>query len=268
MYAFIHIPKTAGSTLRAILRRSLGHRHCDLRPWAFQRKSHGWLCADDLRFARRIYPRLDGIGGHRVNCFSGLEQAADLRFFTWVRDPVTRFVSLFLYSKRRRIERCTREEMITFCAKPFHRNQQTLWLSGTDRAAAAVEMLEKRIGFVGMMEAFDESLVLLQRWMAHPALVITYARRNAGRGAVAWPLLDDPELRGLIEAANREDRVVYEHVKNVVFPRQKAAFGPTLAEEVAALRHNNRTFVEPPEPLWSQVKRNWIYRPLLHCRFP
>lgn len=31
MYAFVHIEKTAGSTLNTIFRRSLGTRHCDIR---------------------------------------------------------------------------------------------------------------------------------------------------------------------------------------------------------------------------------------------
>ena len=264
MYAFIHIPKTAGSTVRAILRRSFGPRHCDMRVASSQRSEDTWLGADDLRRARWIYPHLEGISGHRVTCFGGLEQVADLRFFTWVREPVKRFVSHFLYCYRGRLEICKPENLKVFCADPFHCNMQTRWLGGTVRAEAAMEMLEKRIGFVGMTEAFDESLVMFRRWLGRPALDIAYARKNPCRGEVDWPILSDPELRACIENANREDVALYRHISERVFPRQKAAFGPALETEVAEFRRRNKSFREPPDPVWARIKRDFLYKPLLH----
>jgi hypothetical protein len=264
MYAFIHIPKTAGSSVRAILRRSFGSRHCDLRVASSKRSEDTWLDAEDLRRARRVYPRLEGICGHRVACFGGLEQEADLRFFTWVREPVKRFVSHFLYCYRGRLEICTPDRLKVFCAEPFHRNMQSHWLGGAPRAEAAMEMLEKRIGFVGMTEAFDESLVLFRRWLNHPALDIAYTRKNPCRGEVEWPILNDPDMRACIEDANREDVALYRHIREVIFQRQTAAFGPALEAETAEFRRRNEFFREPAEPLWARIKRDLIYKPFLH----
>jgi hypothetical protein len=33
LLVFVHINKTAGTTLRYILRSSYGSRHCDVEPW-------------------------------------------------------------------------------------------------------------------------------------------------------------------------------------------------------------------------------------------
>ncbi len=86
MYAFIHIEKTAGSTITTILRRSFGTRHSDIRlPPAKRRIGERDLrpCidADDLIRAQRLYPALACIAGHNVKPYGGLGTlGTDIRF--------------------------------------------------------------------------------------------------------------------------------------------------------------------------------------------
>jgi hypothetical protein len=75
LYAFTHLDKTAGRTVRAILRRSFGSSHCEIRtPYArrsgdrHDRSVH--VTASDLRRVRRIYRHLSGIAGHNVKPYS------------------------------------------------------------------------------------------------------------------------------------------------------------------------------------------------------
>src|SRR4051812_23107070 len=84
---FIHINKTAGRTMRYILRSSYGPRHCEAEPWAG--RHGGPFSAADLRRVRRIYPDLASIAGHAVTGYADLDaDEADLRYFAFLRDPL------------------------------------------------------------------------------------------------------------------------------------------------------------------------------------
>ena len=67
MLVFIHINKTAGRTVRYILRSSYGLRHCEVEPW-----HASWtdppFSTHDLQRLRRFYPNLESIGGHLTDC--------------------------------------------------------------------------------------------------------------------------------------------------------------------------------------------------------
>src|SRR5438552_15546752 len=88
LLVFVHINKTAGTTVRYILRSSYGARHCDVEPW------HGaWtdppFSTPDLQRVRRLYPKLASIAGHRVSGSVDLEEpGTELRYLTCLRRPI------------------------------------------------------------------------------------------------------------------------------------------------------------------------------------
>ncbi len=61
MIIFVHIPKTAGTTFRYILRNSFGLSHCDTTHTRRKLFDLGQLNA-----ARKMFPGLKSIGGHNV----------------------------------------------------------------------------------------------------------------------------------------------------------------------------------------------------------
>ena len=94
MLAFVHIKKTAGTTLTAILRRNFGTRHLDTRLHLYE----DLFLADDLRRALKLYRRLDCIAGHHVRPFGDLHSLIPkIRYFTFVREPISRLVSDFQF---------------------------------------------------------------------------------------------------------------------------------------------------------------------------
>ena len=72
---FIHINKTAGTTLRYILRSSYGARHCDVEPVARARGRTRRFSTSDLAARPPFYPRLASIAGHRISGHTDLEEA-------------------------------------------------------------------------------------------------------------------------------------------------------------------------------------------------
>ena len=259
--AYVHVMKTGGQTMCDILRQSYPGRHCDLQ-------ARGAATAADLRFARRFYPRLRSVAGHGVVPLGDLDSACDsIRYFLFLRDPVERCVSHYQYRRNK-------DETSDF--EPWlekHANYQTRFLCRTSvsgetwpvaDAALAIDAIERHVGFVGLQERFDESLVMLARWVGDPDLDVAYRARNvASTSTVRRQVFGDPRTVELIRAQHVEDEKLYRHVRDVVYPRQVAQYGEALAADVAALR------ARLPAPqrrvvarALAAVKRGLLYKPL------
>jgi hypothetical protein len=275
MYAFMHIEKTAGSTMTTILRRSFGTRHCDIRlPMAkrLARNLDRKPCIDraDLASARRLYPNLQCIAGHSVKPYEELgEMAPEIRFFTFLRDPAKRFLSHYL----NRACVYTRDAFDAWVSTPWTQNWQTKVIAGVPDANKAIEIINERIGFIGLTERFDESLVLLSQWIAEPRFTGEYRRvnqlaekrrpRDIERERTDMSYLKTDYAQQRIAEANAEDQKVYDYVMSTVYPRQVAAYQGDLAADVLKLQERNRNSSRLHEPLWPAFYRNCVYKPLL-----
>jgi hypothetical protein len=236
LLVFVHINKTAGTTLRFILRSSYGARHCDVEPW------HGaWtdppFSTADLKRVRKLYPRLASIAGHRVSGYVDLEEpGTDFRYLTFLREPVALCASRFQYQLDYRKKQNL--EFEDWIEKDWVRNAQTQRIGGTTDPGDAISVLHRKEMFVGLTERFDESVVLLQALRA-PDLDIAYAPENvAKKSEVAKRLLADAGTRRMIVDANEADLELYDHVVREVYPAQQAAYGDSLAGSVASFRED------------------------------
>lgn len=267
LVAYIHVMKTGGQTMCDILRQSFPGRHCDIQ-------AQGVANADDLRFARRFYPRLKSIGGHGVVPLSNLAEACDsIRYFAFLRDPVERCISHYQYRRGKDetrdfepwLERFANYQTRFLCRT---HSAQDPWAIPAD-ADRAIEVVERRIGFVGLQERYDESLVLLRRWVAAPEFDVEYRSRNVARAAtIRNQLLGDPRIVALIKARHEEDDKLYRHVRDVVYPRQVAQYGAGLEEDLARLRSR---LPAPQRRVMARVlasaRRGLLYKPLARRRF-
>ena len=253
MLAHVHVMKTAGQTLREILRQSFTGRHCDMRA------SGSYATAADLRWALQLYPRLKSISGHHVVPYSDLEDSGrQIRYFTFLREPVARFASHYQFSCHNASRLLPFDEFLERFA-----NYQTRHLSNTAQADRAIEMLEEKIEFVGLMERFSESLVLLKRWSGEPLDLPCRSQNIAASNEIKQRLLADPKAVKQICAAHREDQRVYEYAKAVIYQRQVAQFGPGLAGAVRELDQAAPTAsILSFSRLLATAKRDLLYKPL------
>lgn len=274
MYAFIHIEKTAGSTLTTVLRRSFGTRHCDIRLPLAKRKSgerdrRPCVDADDLERARRLYPGLSCIAGHNVKPYGGIGTlGADIRFFTFLRDPAARYISQFL----NRAGVYNREAFESWVSSGWTHNWQTKKIAGVPEADRAIEIIRQRVEFIGLTERFDESLVLLGQWLAEPGykgehrpvnqLKLKRRPRDVERVRTDTSYLDTDFARQRIAEANDEDQKLYDYVVTQIYPRQVEAYRGDLAVDVRHLQVRSRTAGRLYEPLWPAFYRNCVYKPL------
>jgi len=277
VYAFVHIEKTAGTTLNGILRRCFGSRHCDIRlPLIKRRKDRhdlrAFVEATDLRRVRRLYRNLRGIAGHNVKPYGDLRaKYPEIEFFTFLRNPVSRFRSHFL----NRAPGHTEDALDKWIAAEWVNNWQTKMIAGEPNAQKAIDLIGERFGFVGLTESFDESLLLMRQWMREPELPVEYRSlnrisdkqrtRDVARAKSDMSYLNSPKVVARIQEANAEDQKVYDFVVSTVYPRQVADFNGDLQLEMDELRLKNLFAEDLAEPFTGSFMRNFIYKPLIHC---
>jgi len=261
MLVFVHINKTAGSTVRYILRSSYGSRHCDVEPWHSARDDRPFS-TQDLRRLRRIYPRLASIAGHRVTGHTELrEHGTEFAYFTILRDPLKLCASRFQYHiDHRKKTHLVFEEWIR---QDWLRNAQTQRIAGTQNADDAIRIIGEREMFVGLTERFDESMVLLKALRAGD-LDIGYSPVNvAKKSSIASELLADERSREALVDANGADLALYEYVTRELYPGFERDFGDGLADAVADYRRDRPQSFNRRKLTVSRVKRHGLYRPLL-----
>lgn len=261
LLVFVHINKTAGTTLRYILRSSYGARHCDVEPW------HGaWsdppFSTADLQRVRRLYPRLASIAGHRISGHVDLEEAGtDFRYVTFLREPIALCASRFQYQlDYRKKQDLVFEEWIE---KDWVRDAQTQRIGGTTDPRDAIAVIDRKKMFVGLTERFDESIVQLRALRA-PDLDIAYAPVNVAKSSnVAKSLLADPAMRQMIVDANQADLELYEHVEREVYAAQRRAYETALSGSVVAFRERTRRGYDRRNLALYGLKQRVVLKPTI-----
>lgn len=238
LLAFVHIPKTAGTTLHWILRSSYGSRYCEprLQPsWEPQVPWNVALTASDLGRIIQTHPGMRAIGGHCVQPHLGLEQLVPgLRYFSMLRDPLKMRASL--YQNGVMVLGADNITLEDWLAEEQSRNRQTKMIAGCADADLALEIIKRQQILVGMVEHFDESLLLLRKLMA-PDLKIVYQRmRVAEYHPLTADLLTLPETRALLTAGNEEDLRLYDLIRREIYPEQRRRYGAQLDDDLRAFQ--------------------------------
>lgn len=261
MLVFVHINKTAGSTMRYILRSSYGSGHCEVEPW-----HHPWkgppFSNDDLRKVHRIYPELASIASHRIGGYVDLEQRGrNLTYFTFLRDPLKTTASRFQYHvDYRKKQGLVFEDWIQ---QDWLRNAQTHRIAGVADASEAIRVIEEKAMFVGLAERFDESVIMLQALRAGD-LDISYRRVNvARRNTLAADLLSDERSRRLLAEANEHDLELYAYANEEFYPRLRREYGSTLDDAVAEYQRNPARNFNRRNLVRYRLKQYGVYKPLL-----
>jgi hypothetical protein len=183
MLAFVHIYKSAGTTMKGILRRNFGARHFETGLLRDTRN----LSAAQLHRIRWIYPRLMSIAGHEVRPFADLrKECPDIRFYTFLRRPKARLVSAFRTKAANRIahegwQPAAADIETAFLAFADLQRRKTCRVFAPDGdLARAREALERDVGFVGLVEKFDESMGRFRDWTGLPDFDVGYRTLNVG----------------------------------------------------------------------------------------
>jgi glycosyltransferase involved in cell wall biosynthesis len=246
---FLHITKTAGTTLRGVLKGQYGSNAIFTVDGEAPRQSLDEFAS--LEPARR--DALRAFVGHMT---FGLHEALPqpTMYVTLLRDPLERIVSHYYYVLRTPESRLydliasgrvgLREYAERF---PYAHNGQTRVLGGTlfsrqpeppneETLAAAKRNLSNHFLLAGLAERFDETILLLRRALGWRWPF--YVNRNVTRGRPSRDEIPQDAIR-VIEELNRLDTELYDwaadRFENVVRDQ-----GPGFSRALAAFRELNR----------------------------
>jgi hypothetical protein len=258
MLAFVHIEKSAGTTLKSIFQQNFGPGFAEVRPLfptaqndfdPEDRQAYNHIVQDganprqfgprDLTTYRYLNPWLSCFSGHSIRPCLGLEKSVpELRYITILREPGRRYVSYYNYThgpnNPRKIKKITFEEFLE--KKHFH-NFQTKKIACRDDLHAAQDVLDRKFMLVGVMEEFDEFLIMLKQKLGSKTFTINYRALNT-RPAPSTDYFK--QYREQIEENNKLDITLYHYVLDTILPRQRIDYGPDLESDVARFKSANQ----------------------------
>ncbi len=269
----LHIPRNAGSTLGRLLRLKLGfwppanllHHAQTLgfyRLEGFQRRlaAIGAL-SDDARQRVRLFEAHAGYGLHEQ-----LPQPSI--YLTMLREPIDRAVSVYYYQRQhaRMPDDMTLQQFV-LTADPqrvwWVDNAQVRYLAGSDGQIVdvprgqctrtmldvAIERLDQAFAFVGLVEQFEASIVLLRRTLNWRGCY--YVPSNITKRRRRIQELQDSEL-ALLNDLNELDIELYGHASSLFQHRVEEA-GSSFRRELAQFSVRNKRHAKWIGPLHKSV---------------
>src|SRR4051794_16654677 len=285
---FIHVPKTAGTTVRTVIRTSEpGERNG--RPGANVFRGGGGSNPKTLEKLRDQPHTLDlnavrVLHGHLpFGASQYLERAFPdhvFRYFTFLRDPVERSLSHY-FEVLRRPRRVFEDGEVGDELAPLppgttfeqaveagylHDNVQTRMLSGTvepfgpitqEALEQAKRNLAERFALVGLTERLDESLVLAKQRLGFRNIFVASRRVNTSRPRGAQV---PAELRDAAQGANAYDIELYRFARELferIPERDQLEFQVELAALRSAKAEGSSEAPAAPSPQFQGGEREW-----------
>ena len=265
---FLHLPKTAGTTLRGIIerqyRRSLICRAYPSVERTLKSEQIGALPAETIGKIGLIEGHIE-FGWHTV-----LPQKTV--YLTMLREPIDRVISLYNYIKRDvnhplyNVVRGGAMGIEDFLKRRINIdaiNGQTYWLSGgldTDVQSVGADALQKAkdnlmefFPAVGIQERFDESLVLFKRvfnWRW-----VYYSSKNVAASRPSRRTMPDRIIRS-IQDLNQLDMDLYRFALKR-FEGLVISESNEFESEVAHFQVANRTYGRLFSPLFESSPRDF-----------
>lgn len=242
---FVHIERAGGTTLHHVLRHAYPRYHT-VFPWYYwaNEPEHAYF-PDELAGLMKVLPGCQGIGGHTTRPWLDYGSVAGREVFwlTFLRDPIKRYLSHYNHQVQKMD---IRWEVDDFLAESRFDDFQTVRLAGRPDLDEAKRVLSEQMGFVGLTDRFDASLVLMQRALGR-AEPLFYEHRNAtpepGQ-ALRFDALT-PAQQERVRQNNALDCQLHAWVVEELWPRQVARLCPDLDVAVVDFRRQNKGFRYP-----------------------
>lgn len=270
IFCFVHIEKAAGMTLHALLRNNFPFSYVTVTPWYLWSNEVGAeLTAEEVRGLARALPNLRGFGGHTTRSYCGYAEAVGraVRYFTFLREPIARYVSHYKHQVHAMNKGWTLD---TFLNERRFDDYMTVRLAGCRDVERAKRQLREAFCCVGLMERFDESLLLLRSALGYPTMDLRYQRENESRAPGGGrEALGDPSVQERLRSANRLDLELYRFACEELYPAQVEAYGAGLSADLTALQTANRGYRFPAwrRAAWTAYRRlltrpieSWLHR--------
>jgi hypothetical protein len=245
---FLHIPKTAGSTLVEVIKRQ--YRSNEI--YELNNSSFGEELAG-LPESRR--EEIRAIWGHfYFGVHTYIERPST--YVTMLRDPVERVISHYYYVRRdpshylyEVAHNLTLEEFVASCGLAEPNNDQTRLLAGLtsshregystpEMLPAAKSNLQNHFAVVGLTEEFDKSVIAMSQTLGWRSPY--YRKQNVSRQRPKKKELPTETIK-TIASYNELDADLYEFSKKLL-DEQVRSLGAAFEKELTTFKLRNRFY--------------------------
>jgi len=215
---FVHIEKSGGITLHNILHRNF-FRY--LSPSPLSKFGDVFTAAQFARL-KYVWPfKITGIGGHKIASYEDYSSSIDQEIFTFtfVREPISRYISHYNWQK---LVMKKDWSLDGFLNDEQFNNFQCYRISGNRDFEIAKKELLKNYSFVGMIEDYDRSVLMLELMIGpkfSPMYQVSNSKDYLGENLILSDL-SDAEIKR-IRKANAEDLKLYHYVKTELYPKYR-----------------------------------------------
>ena len=264
---FLHIPKTAGTTLVRILHRQYGRTgYVSIKAGTSFENAKLQIVREEIDGFRLVY-------GHVP---FGIHDALTrpVRYFTLVRDPVDRVVSHYYFARSHPAHRLYREitekrmtlrDYVASGITGELANGQTALLAGQkqDAPSGDLSLLERaqanimrHFAAVGVTEDFDRTIVLFKLALGW-RMPLVYESVNVTAGRPDANAIDEETLEA-IRSQNRLDELLYRFIRdrlNWTIANNEGA----VRRELRVLRLDNAVYRHGLRPVRRRLRpvRRW-----------
>jgi len=261
MLVFLHVPKTAGSSFHFVLENNFGAHCCHTN-----HTKRPAFTPSDLAFARKIFPRLEGIAGHNLVAPMALPIANPFHI-TFLREPISRVLSQ--YQERMLINRQLGRPLLDFeTALRTDDELENLHvkLMAGERDLDRAKRYLAACDFVGLTEKFDLSLCVLQKLYPRK-LNVRYQKRRVQRDdTIKRQFERDSKMIELAREFNKLDLELYRFAANEIFPQMCDRAGFRAGDVVARL--DTGVKAARFKIYFSRFYNRVVYRQLCKLRHP
>jgi len=240
---FLHIPKTAGTTLLKIINQNYDKRSvCSIYPKPGEKTLEIFKSLSEARKRKIMF-----LSGHFL---FGIHELLPFpsTYITFLRDPVDRVISFYHFILRNpkhylhnkvKSRKMGLEEFIQSNITNETFNEQTALIAGSKKGVNRLEIAKENIrnnfSFIGFTEMFDESLMLLKRTLGWGN--VFYTRENVARNRPVKERISGGTAK-LIEEKNMRDIELYKYARGL-FEEKIREQGTTFTEEITRFESLN-----------------------------
>ena len=240
MICLTHIPKTGGTTFRHVLINNYSWRHID-----FPESKKIVVEPIDFPFDSFIIKQVKSLSGHWLRYSDHTQYLfPNMKFIVFLRDPLSRIISLFFHIKRYENPNLIFRKWVTdMHADPILSNHQTRFIAGECNLDRAISILNESYFFAGATELFDTSLLILKRKLENNFDVRYERKRTSKRDKIKF--LNDRNNSEALEKLhefNKLDFKLHAYVTHTLFSKYQEEFGKVTENDIEEFRNLNRGY--------------------------
>jgi len=199
-----------------------------------------------------FHPGIKGFGGHTTRHYLNYEQAfkSDIFYFTFLREPISRYLSHFQYQ----VDKMEiKWDINKFIDEPRFNNYMTNRLTKNLNDGNKAYQELKKFDFLGIVEHFDESIIMLAEKLEHYKIKPYYEIKNKAEnnGKISFKSLSKIQQKKIIKN-NQQDIILYNRVIKELFPLQIHNYKGNIEKDLSRFNLTMKSFK------YSKLRFNYI----------